>query len=220
MQNITSLDLLNVLKSESKFLRKCSINMEEKVMVEWISGWAQGIIVAVIIATIIEMLLPEGSSKKYIKVVVGIYILFTIVSPVITKVTNKEFKLSDIIDLDEYIEAASSDNTYNELEKSNNENIKEVYIANKGYNADSIEVEVQDNDEYTINSITISVSKLDEKEENNNIEIVNEVEINVSTSTEKSKENEKEELSKKEKEELKEYLSSVYELPEDNIIIN
>ena len=200
-------------------------------MVEWISGWAQGIIVAVIIATIIEMLLPEGSSKKYIKVVVGIYILFTIVSPVITKITHKEFKLSDIIDLDEYIEAASSDNTYNELEKSNNENIKEVYIAslksdiegkiaNKGYNADSIEVEVQDNDEYTINSITISVSKLDEKEENNNIEIVNEVEINVSTSTEKSKENEKEELSKKEKEELKEYLSSVYELPEDNIIIN
>ena len=200
-------------------------------MVEWISGWAQGIIVAVIIATIIEMLLPEGSSKKYIKVVVGIYILFTIVSPVITKITNKELKLSDIIDLDEYIEAASSDNTYNELEKSNNENIKEVYIAslksdiegkiaNKGYNADSIEVEVQDNDEYTINSITISVSKLDEKEENNNIEIVNEVEINVSTSTEKSKENEKEELSKKEKEELKEYLSSVYELPEDNIIIN
>lgn len=200
-------------------------------MVEWISGWAQGIIVAVIIATIIEMLLPEGSSKKYIKVVVGIYILFTIVSPVITKITNKEFKLSDIIDLDEYIEAASSDNTYNELEKSNNENIKEVYIAslksdiegkiaNKGYNVDSIEVEVQDNDEYTINSITISVSKLDEKEENNNIEIVNEVEINVSTSTEKSKENEKEELSKKEKEELKEYLSSVYELPEDNIIIN
>ena len=196
-------------------------------MVEWISGWAQGIIVAVIIATIIEMLLPEGSSKKYIKVVVGIYILFTIVSPVITKITNKEFKLSDIIDLDEYIEAASSDNTYNELEKSNNENIKEVYIAslksdiegkiaNKGYNADSIEVEVQDNDEYTINSITISVSKLDEKEENNNIEIVNEVEINVSTSTEKSKENEKEELSKK----VKEYLSSVYELPEDNIIIN
>lgn len=200
-------------------------------MVEWISGWAQGIIVAVIIATIIEMLLPEGSSKKYIKVVVGIYILFTIVSPVITKITNKEFKLSDIIDLDEYIEAASSDNTYNELEKSNNENIKEVYIAslksdiegkiaNKGYNADSIEVEVQDNEEYTINSITIFVSKLDEKEENNNIEIVNEVEINVSTSTEKSKENEKEELSKKEKEELKEYLSSVYELPEDNIIIN
>ena len=35
-------------------------------MVAFISNWAQGIIVAVIIASIIEMILPEGSSKKYI----------------------------------------------------------------------------------------------------------------------------------------------------------
>lgn len=200
-------------------------------MVEWISGWVQGIIVAVIIATIIEMLLPEGSSKKYIKVVVGIYILFTIVSPVITKITNKEFKLSDMIDLDEYIETISRDNTYNELENSNNDNIKEVYISslkadikgkveNKGYNVESMEIDIKDNDEYTINNITIFISKLDEQKENSNIEIVNKIEINISTSNQKNVNNEKEEVSKKEKNEIKEYLSSVYELPEDNIIIN
>ena len=57
-------------------------------MVEWISGWAQGIIVAVIIATIIEMLLPEGSSKKYIKVVVGIYILFTKITSIWSEKSN------------------------------------------------------------------------------------------------------------------------------------
>lgn len=33
-------------------------------MVAFISSWAQGIIVAVIIASIIEMILPEGSSKN------------------------------------------------------------------------------------------------------------------------------------------------------------
>lgn len=49
-------------------------------MIDFLSNWAQGIIVAVIIATIIEMILPNGSSKKYVKVVVGIYILFTIIS--------------------------------------------------------------------------------------------------------------------------------------------
>ena len=37
-------------------------------MIEWITNWAQGIIIAVIIATIIEMILPNGSCKKYIKV--------------------------------------------------------------------------------------------------------------------------------------------------------
>ncbi len=200
-------------------------------MVEWISGWAQGIIVAVIIATIIEMLLPEGSSKKYIKVVVGIYILFTIVSPVITKITNKEFKLSDIIDLDEYVETVSRNNIYNELENSNNDNIKEVYISslkaditgkieNKGYNVESMEIDIQDNDEYTINNVTIFISKFDEQKENSNIEIVNEIEINISTSNQKKVNDEKKEVSKKEKNDIKEYLSSVYELPEDNIIIN
>ena len=35
-------------------------------MIDWISTWAQSIIIAVIIATIIEMILPSGSSKKYI----------------------------------------------------------------------------------------------------------------------------------------------------------
>ena len=60
---------------------------------EWVSGWIQGIIIAVIISTIIEMILPEGNSKKYIKVVIGVYILFSIVSPVISKVTGNSFNL-------------------------------------------------------------------------------------------------------------------------------
>ena len=47
-------------------------------MVAFFSSWAQGIIVAVIVATIVELLLPNGSSKKYVKVVVVIYILFSI----------------------------------------------------------------------------------------------------------------------------------------------
>ena len=78
---------------------------------EWVSGWIQGIIIAVIISTIIEMILPEGNSKKYIKVVIGVYILFSIVSPVISKVTGSSFNLTDIIDLEEYIEASKSNSS-------------------------------------------------------------------------------------------------------------
>ena len=50
------------------------------------------------------MILPEGNCKKYIKVVIGIYVLFTIVSPVITKLSGKEIKVSEILDLNEYIQ--------------------------------------------------------------------------------------------------------------------
>ncbi len=33
-------------------------------MISFISSWTQGIIVSVIIASIIEMILPDGNSKK------------------------------------------------------------------------------------------------------------------------------------------------------------
>lgn len=59
-------------------------------MIDWISTWAQSIIIAVIIATIIEMILPSGSSKKYIKVVTGVYILFTIISASYYKIYRKD----------------------------------------------------------------------------------------------------------------------------------
>ena len=44
---------------------------------EFVSNWAQGVIVAVIIATIIEMLLPSNGNGKYVKVVVGVFINVT-----------------------------------------------------------------------------------------------------------------------------------------------
>ena len=56
-------------------------------MIDFLSTWAEQIIIAVIIATIIELILPNNKNKKYIQMVIGIYILFNIISPVIK---NKE----------------------------------------------------------------------------------------------------------------------------------
>lgn len=70
-------------------------------MVAFFSSWAQGIIVAVIVATIVELLLPNGSSKKYVKVVVGIYILFSIIAPVVNKFANQDIN-AEIFNLDKY----------------------------------------------------------------------------------------------------------------------
>lgn len=70
-------------------------------MIAFFSSWAQGIIVAVIVATIVELLLPNGSSKKYVKVVVGIYILFSIIAPVVNKFANQDIN-TEIFNLDKY----------------------------------------------------------------------------------------------------------------------
>ena len=100
-------------------------------MIEFLSSWAQGIIVAVIIATLIEMILPNSSSKKYVKVVIGMYILFTIVSPIIKKLGGKDINLNTI-DIEKYEQQISkSDNTISrKFEDNNTRSIKDIYVSN------------------------------------------------------------------------------------------
>ena len=68
-----------------------------KFLIKFINSWAQGIILAVIIATIIEIIIPEGKNKKYVKTVIGLYILFTIIYPLITKISNNKLNFDSII---------------------------------------------------------------------------------------------------------------------------
>ena len=56
-------------------------------MINFMSSWAEQIVLAVVIATIIELILPKSKNKKYIQMVVGVYVLFNIILPVIK---NKE----------------------------------------------------------------------------------------------------------------------------------
>lgn len=208
-------------------------------MINWITNWAEAIIIAVVIATIIEMILPEGNCKKYIKVVIGVYILFTIISPVITKFTGKTVSVSDLIDLSKYVdEVKEKEKSQNLLAQNNETNIKDMYISNlktdiksklkgKGYTTQNINLDVSNDENYTLNKIYLSVSKIDENEKADNtqtneiskIETVNEVNVSISnevTSTENKKE--KDSLSTSDKKKIKEYLSSVYEIQEKNIV--
>ena len=222
-------------------------------MIEWISDWSGSIIVAVIIGTIIEMILPEGNSKKYIKMVIGIYILFTIISPVITKFTGKTIEISKDLELDTYIEQASKNaKLYNTIEQDNNESILNIYKSGieddikaklelKGYSLNKIHLIVSDDNTYKINAIKINISNKKEKGVDKNAEIsdsknnisIDEIESVKKVSIESNSNELKNEVEEAEKnvetenkltnnqiKELKEYLSDIYEVEENNIIIN
>ena len=193
----------------------------------WISGWIQGIIIAVIIGTIIEMLLPDGNCKKYVKVVIGVYILFSIVSPVITKVTGNEFRVLDIYDINTYIEVSAKSSQEN-IESSQQNQIKQVYITNlnsdmkqkiqeKGYSVKSLTLEISNDEQYTLKKIFAQVSKR-KNEETNEVKGVNEINITVGNTTESQEEDIS--ISTKEQNDLKAYLSGIYNLEEKNININ
>lgn len=174
---------------------------------EFLNTWLQGIIVAVVIASIIQMILPNGNNKKYIKVVLGVYVVFQIITPVINKFFNSDFEVSSLIDIDKYTKKmetyeVSSKNT--DINKTNEDSIKQIYITNlkkdiktkledKDYLIKDVEVQVEDNENYDIKSLVIYVNgKNNNKEENNkektenNIHIneIEKIEINVSKNNE------------------------------------
>lgn len=227
-------------------------------MIEWITNWAQGIIIAVIIATIIEMILPNGSCKKYIKVVIGVYILFSIISPVISKITGKGFNISEELNLEEFYTEVDSKAIYDSLDKNNSNNIMDIYISNlksdiisklknKGYETIECDVKIKNEETYEIETLSLNLKKIksnnaDTEEENNNEDVekvkgVNDVNIEINGSNNKdnniendndknnSKNNTnnkdyKSDLTVYEKNKVKEYLETTYEINKKNININ
>lgn len=196
-------------------------------MIEFLSSWAQGIIVAVIIATLIEMILPNSSSKKYVKVVIGMYILFTIVSPIIKKVGGKDINLNTInIEKCEQ-QISKSDNTISrKFEDNNTRSIKDIYVSNlkadisaklkeKGYEIDTSDIQIKDDENYTIEKITLKLIKMEQKQEKNNEIVINTVEIGNTISQKDSKT-----LSNDDKQEVKDYISETYDIDKKNINIS
>ena len=155
--------------------------MPWKKMVNFLSSWGQGIIVAVIIGTIIEMILPEGSSKKYIKVVIGIYILFTIISPFIQRFFRSKLSAENIFNTEKYekMMAKGSNTISQKIEDNNSRTIKDIYSENlktdirvklkeKGYEAESIYLRVSDDGNYTIEKLQIRLLVTENKNNDNN----------------------------------------------------
>ena len=198
-------------------------------MVAFINSWAKGIILAVIISTLIEIILPEGNNKKYVKTIIGIYILFVIVSPIFSKISNKKINIESII-------TASNDQikqyeTNNNLSIETNSYIEKEYkkkieedlrkkLEEKGYKIDSLNliIEMQNEEVYgKINCIVMNVSKIDENKVSNIVNEVESVEIKINNEIENNP-NKEETISQEEIENLKVYLSTSYDV--EKIYIN
>ena len=86
-------------------------------MILKIKSWCEGIIIAIIISIIVEMLVPEGNNKKYVKVVIGIYIMFIVLNPIL-ELLNYEFDFSSLFEV-------KTQETYSNV----NDDIRDVYLV-------------------------------------------------------------------------------------------
>lgn len=195
-------------------------------MINAMSTWAKSIILAVIVSTIIQMILPEGNNKKYIKTVIGLYILFTIISPIISKISGGNSTI-DVSKYENYFNVESTttasanvidknlDNTYTSSIKADIKN----RMKQKGYKVNSLDanIELKKEEAYgTINNLKISLER-EESNNNSNIQAVNKIEIKISNNTNEVKQNN---LTSMEKQEIKNYLSETYSIKKENIEVD
>lgn len=200
-------------------------------MIKFINSWAQGIILAVIIATIIEIILPEGKNKKYVKTVIGVYILFTIIYPLINKFTktnintlieNTTKQMSTYqennslkIDTDKYIESTYKKKIEEDIKKRANEKNLNITSLN-------VYIETEDENRYgMLNSLIMKMEKCKVNEKRNNtVNQIKEVIISKNAQNNEIIENKDKTVTEKEIDEFKEYINATYYLEKEKIHIN
>ena len=172
-------------------------------MVSFITSWVQGIIIAVIISTIIEMILPDGNIKKYVRTVIGTFIVFVIISPIITKITGKEISLNsyEMPEIEQYKEIKIDTNSY--IESTYIKNIEQDIIENiegKGYEVQEISIDIDKTEESygAIHRINLYIAK----GKTNDVEPI---EININSEPKQD-----ESITEEETKEIKDFLKENY----------
>ena len=144
-------------------------------MITYISSWARQVIVSVVVAIILEMILsPNSKSTKYIKTVIGIYVVYTIIAPGLKLIGGKNLDFANI-DYENYLTSSEIyQNLESSVEKIETNNFEETYKLNlkqdmenklreKGYIVSNIKLEVnleENNETYgRIENIELNISR-------------------------------------------------------------
>lgn len=151
-------------------------------MMDWLREWLQNIIVIVLLATFADLLLPNSNLQKYSKMVLGLLIVFTILTPILT--VFDQFDMNQIIqefnkELDEPssnskkgTESLQTDMQQNmqskmitQVEQMMNEQLQE--LVNNQYNVDikDLRLETSFSDgNWKISKIEVTVQEKEEAE--------------------------------------------------------
>lgn len=216
-------------------------------MIEFLSSWAKSLGLAIVIVSILEMLLPNNKNKKYIRMVMGIYIIFNIVSPFIKN--QDKFNIENI-DIKKYLSSnGESVEVISEQvnQTSMNERIKDLYIEElekdiskkieeQGYKVNSCKVKAtisSEENKTEIKEIKLKVEKNNNSQENKqnekNVEdkIVTEIQkikkVDTTINTQKEEEQETKDestISKSDIQNIKKFLIEEYEVNEKCLKIN
>ncbi|MEC0298187.1 stage III sporulation protein AF [Peribacillus frigoritolerans] len=163
----------------------------------FLAGWVSNIIIFVLLATVIDMLLPNSALQKYAKMVIGLLLIAIIITPILG-LFNKDFddiltaatsefedqKKKDLGNLTEMkkkeIQATQGAYILKQMAVDLQAEVEEELMADYNMRISSIDVGVKNEEELGVDdlqNITISLEKAEGKE-NSEIEAVAKVDIN------------------------------------------
>ena len=205
-------------------------------MIQFLRTWANQIIVVIIIATILEMLLPNGNNKKYIKMIIGLYVLLAIIQPIFSKLTGNNIAIESF-NYQKYFKKSNIETSSDDFEKNNTKLINHAYLENvkndirtklqkRGYVVTKSEIqtiEEQGENYGNIQKVSLSIKKenksVKNEEKNNTVIQIDDVNVQVGNNTIQQNK-EKDQISEKEKQEIIDYLSNEYAIEKTKIVIN
>lgn len=200
-----------------------------------------------IIVSILEMILPNNKIKKYVKMVMGLYILFSIISPFIENSDKFSFENFNLeLNIDEFEETSSASERVNQ--SSMDDRLNQIYkeqlekdiiqkITNEGYDVESCKVmaHVSENDS-GIESIILKVKSKSEIGDNEGqsgstiegiivkeIQKVQKVEVNVferSQENDNSSNYEESDITKTDRNKIKNFLMKEYGVSDECLRIS
>lgn len=151
-------------------------------MINFLSSWVKNLSLALIVVSILEMLLPNNKTKKYIKMVMGLYILFSIIAPFVNNSNVLNFNIEDVYS--NYskkisstsatstageVNQASMDDRLNKLYKEQLESDITYKVEEKGYDVRKCKVDAHISESDTgIEYITIEIDGKNDNVENSN----------------------------------------------------
>lgn len=133
---------------------------------EQLSSWVKNLIFIILFAALLEMFLPEGRMRKYVKVVIGFFVLSIFILPLTTVLRGEVLTiypfLPDNLDLNQWEEIKTKGEV---VEKANRELIKDYYsqrikdriqeVIELDFPDQSKEINLTLNDEYQLTYLQI-----------------------------------------------------------------
>ncbi|MFW6238492.1 MAG: stage III sporulation protein AF [Bacillota bacterium] len=180
--------------------------------------WAEKLVIIVLLTNFLQLLLPEGELRKYVRVVMGFFIIIIFLSPLAELLSSDPSGLFQLFPAEEAGEGWENiEESGSRVEDSNQKLLREEYEERAGEQIERVlklefpdrrrEVAVEMDEEYSIRKVSVNLTPSNAG--------VEEVEIGT-----EEQEKEKERERQKTATGVRERLSTLYQIPPGNIEID